>query len=216
MNPPEVIRLLLVDDHKILRDGLRSIIEQKTNLHIIGEASDGRAAIEQCNKLLPDVVITDVAMSGLNGVEATKQIHKKHPHIKIIGLSMHANKQFIQGMFKAGAYAYLLKDGDSSELITAINSVHQNKKYLSKKIDQSYLTLLNREEVIVDKELSSREIEVLQLIAEGNSSKEIAELLFLSSKTVDVHKNNTMKKLELYTIPELTKYAIRNGLTSLE
>ncbi|WP_435414954.1 response regulator [Polaribacter aestuariivivens] len=216
MNPLKVIKIVLVDDHKILRDGLRSIIEQKTNLHIIGEASDGRAAIEQCDKLLPDVVITDVAMSGLNGVEATKQIHKKHPQIKIIALSMHANKQFIQGMFKAGAYAYLLKDGDSSELITAINSVHQNKKYLSKKIDQSYLTLLNREEVIVDKELSSREIEVLQLIAEGNSSKQIAELLFLSSKTVDVHKNNTMKKLELYTIPELTKYAIRNGLTSLE
>lgn len=213
MKSSKKINIVLVDDHQILRDGLKNIIQQKANFQIIGEASNGRDAIKLCAKLNPDVVVTDVAMEGLNGIEAAKQISKAQPKIKIIGLSMHANKKFIQGMFKAGGYAYLLKDGDSEELITAITTVMQNRKYLSKKINPDYLKLLNEESD--QRKLSSREIEVLQLIAEGNSSKEIGELLFLSSKTVDVHRNNLMKKLELYSIPELTKYAIREGLTSL-
>ncbi|GGH03706.1 DNA-binding response regulator [Polaribacter pacificus] len=210
------IKILLVDDHQMLRDGLRSLIEQKSHLNIVGEASDGREAIKKCVKLNPDVVVMDVAMSGLNGIESAKQICKSHPSIKIIGLSMHANKQYIQSMFNAGAYGYLLKDGDASELITAIDSVMRNKKYLSKNINQEFLSLLKESDGLDDKNLSSRETEVLQLLAEGKSSKEIGELLFLSSKTVDVHRNNIMKKLDLFTIPELTKYAIREGLTSLE
>jgi DNA-binding NarL/FixJ family response regulator len=210
------INIVLVDDHQILRDGLRSLIEQKSNLHIIGEAADGRSAIKLCAKLLPDVLITDISMAGLNGIESARQIHKNHPEIKIIGLSMHANKKFIQGMFKAGGYAYLLKDGDTDELITAITTVMQNKKYLSKNIDQKYLKVINENDAVDGKTLSIRETEVLQLIAEGNSSKAIGEMLFLSSKTVDVHRNNIMKKLDLNTIPDLTKYAIREGLTSLE
>ena len=129
---------------------------------------------------------------------------------------MHSSKQFIQGMFKAGAYGYLLKDGDSDELITAITTVMENKKYLSKDIDQEYLSALKKGESIEDVELSSREKEVLQLVTEGKSSKEIGEVLFLSSKTVDVHRNNIMKKIDLYTIPELTKYAIQKGLTTLD
>lgn len=216
MNNINGIKIILVDDHKLLRDGLRNIIEQKANMHIIGEASDGREAIKICSKLFPDVVVIDVAMPGLNGLEATKQIIKDCPQTKIIGLSMHSSKQFIQGMFKAGAFAYLLKDGDSDELITAITTVMENKKYLSKDINQEFLSLLKKGETIEASLLSSREKEVLQLIAEGKSSKEIGEVLFLSSKTVDVHRNNIMKKIDLHTIPELTKYAIQKGLTTLD
>ena len=210
------IKIILVDDHKLLRDGLRNIIEQRANMHIIGEASDGREAIKICSKLVPDVLVIDIAMPGLNGIEAAIQIHKSNPKIKIIGLSMHSTKQFIQGMFRAGAFGYLLKDGDADELITAITTVMLNKRYLSKDIDQDFLNLLKKGENLEGKELSHREKEVLQLIAEGNSSKIIGEILFLSPKTVDVHRNNIMKKTDLYSIPELTKYAIQKGLTSLE
>ena len=213
MNNLNGIKIILVDDHKLLRDGLRNIIEQKSNMHVVGEASDGREAIKICSKILPDVVVIDVAMPGLNGVEATRQIIKECPKTKIIGLSMHSSKQFIQGMFKAG---YLLKDGDSDELITAITTVMENKKYLSKDIDQEYLSALKKGETIEDVELSSREKEVLQLVTEGKSSKEIGVLLFLSPKTIDVHRNNIMKKIDLHTIPELTKYAIQKGLTTLD
>ncbi|PQJ76917.1 response regulator [Polaribacter glomeratus] len=210
------IKIILVDDHKLLRDGLRNIIEQRSNMRIVGEASDGREAIKICLKLEPDVLVIDVAMPGLNGIEAATQIHKNNPGIKIIGLSMHSGKQFIQGMFNAGAFGYLLKDGDADELIIAITTVMENKKYLSKDIDQEFLPLLRKGEAISKAVLSARENEVLQLIAEGNSSKQIGEVLFLSSKTVDVHRNNIMKKIDLYTIPELTKYAIQKGLTSLD
>jgi DNA-binding NarL/FixJ family response regulator len=210
------IKIILVDDHKLLRDGLRNIIEQRANMHIIGEASNGREAIKICSKLVPDVLVMDIAMPGLNGIEAAIQIHKSNPKIKIIGLSMHSTKQFIQGMFRAGAFGYLLKDGDADELITAITTVMLNKRYLSKDIDQEFLNLLKKGENLEGKELSHREKEVLQLIAEGNSSKRIGEILFLSPKTVDVHRNNIMKKTDLYSIPELTKYAIQKGLTTLE
>jgi DNA-binding NarL/FixJ family response regulator len=216
MSTLKEINILLVDDHKLLRDGLRNIIEQRSNMHIIGEASDGREAIKICSKLLPNVIVMDVAMPGLNGIEATAQIHKDHPDIKIIGLSMHSGKQFIQGMFKAGAFGYLLKDGDSDELIIAITTVVENKRYLSKDINQEYLLLIKNGEALEKTPLSSREKEVLQLIAEGNSSKKIGDILFLSSKTVDVHRHNIMKKIDLHSIPELTKYAIQKGLTSLD
>lgn len=216
MNSITQIKILLVDDHNLVRDGIRNIIEKKSNMQIIGEASDGREAIKLASKLKPDVIVIDVAMPGLNGIDAAKQIHKNQPKIKIIGLSMHSGKQFIQGMFRAGAYGYLLKDGDSDELIVAISTVIENKKYLSKDIKQEYLTELRNNENFRKTLLSAREKEVLQLIAEGKSSKEIGEVLFLSSKTIDVHRNNIMKKIELYTIPELTKYAIQKGLTTID
>jgi DNA-binding NarL/FixJ family response regulator len=210
------IKIILVDDHKLLRDGLRNIIEQRANMHIIGEASDGREAIKICSKLVPNVLVMDISMPGLNGIEAAIQIHKSNPEIKIIGLSMHSTKQFIQGMFRAGAFGYLLKDGDADELITAITTVMLNKRYLSKDINQEFLTLIRKGKNLEEKELSPREKEVLQLISEGNSSKKIGEILFLSHKTIDVHRNNIMKKIDLHTIPELTKYAIQKGLTTLD
>ena len=165
MNTSNEITIVLVDDHKMLRDGLKNIIQKKSNFNIIGEASDGREAVKLCKKLNPDVVVTDISMQGLNGIEATSQILKENPDIKVIGLSMHSNKKFIQSLFKAGGFGYLLKDGDSEELITAITVVMQNRKYLSKAINQEYLSSL---EEVDDKKLTSRETEVLQLIAEGN------------------------------------------------
>lgn len=210
------IKIILVDDHKILRDGLRNVIEKKANLQVVGEAQDGREAVKLCRELKPNVVVMDVSMPGLNGVEATKQITQENTDIKIIGLSMHSNKRFITGMFKAGAYGYLLKDSDSEELIDAIDSVARNKKYISNRISgiilHEFLASIPEEK----SELSSREKEILQLIAEGKSSKDIGEMIFVSSKTVDAHRKNIMDKLELRTIPELTKYAIKSGLTSLD
>ena len=216
MTPKNEIKIVLVDDHKLLRDGLRNIIEKKSNMHIVGEASDGREAIKLASKLKPDVIVMDVAMPGLNGIEAATQIVKNEPEIKIIGVSMHSGKQFIQGMFKAGAFGYLLKDGDADELIIAISTVIENKKYLSKDLNQEFLTELKKGENPKKTLLSAREKEVLQLIAEGKSSKEIGEILFLSPKTIDVHRNNIMRKLDLFTISELTKYAIQKGLTTLD
>jgi len=210
------IKILLADDHKILREGLKNVIEQKANLRVVGEATNGREAVKLCADLVPDVVVMDVAMEGLNGVEATRQITKNNSKIKVIGLSMHSNKRFILGMFKAGAYGYLLKDCDASELITAINTVAQNKKYLTQSISGIILNELMTGVKEESTELTAREKEILQLIAEGKSSKETGEILFLSSKTVDAHRKNIMDKLNLFTIPELTKYAIRSGLTSLD
>jgi DNA-binding NarL/FixJ family response regulator len=139
MNSSEKTNIILVDDHKMLRNGLKTILQQRANFQIVGEASNGSDAIKLCLKLNPNVVITDISMQGLNGIEATKQIIKEQPEIKIIGLSMHANKKYVQSMFKAGGYGYLLKDGDSEELIAAITTVMENKKYLSKNINQDYL-----------------------------------------------------------------------------
>jgi len=209
------INIILADDHRILREGLKSIIEEKAHMVVIGEASNGREAIKLCMKYSPDVLVIDVSMPDLNGIEATKHILRNQPDIKVIALSMHSSKIFIQSMFFAGAFGYLLKDGESSELITAIESVMQHKKYLSKSINQEFISELKRGKEI-ESELSGREKEVLQLIAEGKSSKQIGEILFLSSKTVDVHRNNIMKKIGLFSIPELTKYAIKKGLTSLD
>ncbi|MBT8318324.1 MAG: response regulator transcription factor [Lutibacter sp.] len=212
----EKVKIILVDDHKIMRDGLRKIIESNSQFEVIGEAVNGREGIKLCTSKNPDVVIMDIAMPDLNGVEATRQILETNPNIRIIALSMHSNKQFVSGMLKAGAYGYLLKDCDSDELITAIQMVIRNQKYIAQEISSllinEYLFTLTEEET----ELSSREKEILQLITEGKSSKEIAEVLFISFKTVDAHRKNIMDKLNLRTLPELTKYAIKSGLTTLD
>lgn len=210
------IKIVLADDHKILRDGLKNLINKHANMRVIGDAQNGRDAVKLCEELEPDVVIMDVSMEGLNGIEATRQIVQAAPGIRIIGLSMHSNRRFIVGMFKAGAYAYLLKGCDSDDMIKAIETVAANKKYISPAISDTILEELISPSEQDEPVLSTREKEVLQLIAEGKSSHEIADILFLSSKTVDTHRKNIMDKLNLSTIPELTKYAIRAGLTSLD
>jgi DNA-binding NarL/FixJ family response regulator len=209
-------KILIADDHKLFREGLKNVIEKNVSLKVIAEATEGREAIKLCSQLHPDVVIMDVSMPGLNGIEATRSIVKDYPHIKVIALSMHPDKQFITKMLKAGAYAYLQKDSEVSELINAIKIVSQDQKYISHNVSNIIIDEFLNGSAEEKSQLSHREKEILQLIAEGKSSREIAEILFLSSKTVDAHRKNIMDKLNLYTIPELTKYAIKSGLTSLE
>ena len=213
------IRIMLADDHKIVRTSLGNLLEKEKEFEIVGEADNGRETVRLVRELLPDVVIMDIGMPELNGIEATKQIIKASDNIKIIALSMHSDRMFITGMFKAGASGYLLKDCAFDELVDAINNVMSGKIYLSKDVTaivvDELLQALSKDNPEGTVNLSDREKEVLQLIAEGKSTKEIADALFLSIKTIESHRKNIMAKLNIYTVPELTKYAVRMGLTSL-
>lgn len=210
-------KVLLADDHKILREGLKSIIASVPGFDVIAEAENGHQAIKICAELSPDIVLMDVSMQGLNGIDATHQILKSNPELKIVALSMHSTKQFVTGMFQAGAWGYLLKDCASEELITAMKTVLSGKKYISQYISgiilDEYLSGTGTEKEVT---LTDREREILQLIAEGQSVKTISDKLSLSIKTIESHRKNIMDKLKVYSIPELTKYAIRSGLTTLE
>ena len=215
-----MISVILVDDHVIMRDGLRQLLEVESDIEVIGEADNGREAVKLALKKTPDIVIMDIAMSDMNGIEATRQISKDNPKIKIIALSMHSERQIVVGILRAGASGYLLKDSSSIELVEAIRTVHLGRKYLSQKISDIVLQEISdvkkhTDEIGVDL-LTNRECEILQLISEGNATKKIAEILFISPKTVESHRANIMEKLNIRNIPELTKYAIRAGLTSLD
>lgn len=214
------ISVIIVDDHKIMRDGLRTILENESDIEIIGEAENGREAVKLIANKIPDVAIMDIGMPEMNGIEATRQIVKDIPDVKVIALSMHYDMQFVSGMLKAGAKGYLLKDCAGSELVSAIKTVHTNNTYISQDITNTlindyskYQTLDHAPEETI---LTSRENEILQLLTEGNSTKQIAQELFISVKTVEAHRSNIMHKLEIRNLPELTKYAIRKGITSLD
>ena len=213
------IQVLLADDHKIVRDGLRVLIERCHDMQVIAEAEDGRKALQLARKHKPDVVIMDISMPDLNGIDATRQILEEVPGAKVIALSMHSDKQFVDGMLRAGAVGYLLKDCAADELIQCIRIVLSGRICLSPGITgflvNEYLHP-TRDEVLAPRtELSVREREVLQLIAEGRSTKDIANSLHISIKTVETHRKNIMEKANLHSVAELTKYAIRNGLTSV-
>lgn len=214
------IRVLICDDHKIMREGLRNLLKDKANIVVVGEAENGRDALGLVHKLKPDIVIMDVAMPGLNGMEATKMILKEYQETRVIALSMHSGKQFVTGMFRAGASGYLLKDCAFDELMDAIKAVNSKHTYLSREISdvlvREFVTNIDGSSDEPGEVLSTREKEVLQLISEGNSTKLIAEKLFISVKTVETHRQKVMQKLNIFTIPELTKYAIRMGFTSLD
>ena len=216
------IRVLIADDHKIMLAGLRSILEKQTDFEVVGEADNGRKAVQMAQGKKPDVVVMDVSMPDLNGIEATKQIIESLPETRVIALSMHSDKRFVMGMLRAGASGYLLKDCASQELANAIDQVARGKKYLSPEItgvviDDFLLGRGSSEEVATAaSQLSPREREVLQLIAEGWSTKQIASHLYVSIKTIETHRRQIMKKLDLHSIADLTKYAIREGLTSIE
>jgi len=214
------IRILLADDHKITRQGLRSLLEKQQDIEVVAEAENGRNAVRLAAELAPDVVIMDITMPDLNGVEATRQIISESPDIKIIALSMHSDSLFVTEMLKSGAAGYLLKDCAFEELTRAIRSVIDNKTYLSPSISgiviEDYLHRLSKTDFSGSDVLTDREREVLQLMAEGNSTKKIALKLHISVKTVETHRRQIMKKLNIHTVAELTKYAIRKGLTSLE
>jgi DNA-binding NarL/FixJ family response regulator len=212
------IKVLLADDHQILREGLRSMLEKEHDIKVIGEADDGRTTQRMARELAPDVIIMDVAMPDLNGIEATRQIVGELPKIKIIALSMHSDRRFVLNMLKAGAAGYMLKDCAFKDLAKAIRVVMAHKTYLSHEIAdvvvKDYLATSTPIESSAFHLLSPREREVLQLIAEGKTSNLIAENLHVSVKTVETHRQQIMVKLKIKTIAELTKYAIREGLTS--
>ncbi len=215
-----MISIILVDDHVIMRDGLRHLLSSESDIEVIGEAANGREAVKLVLTKKPDIVIMDIAMQDMNGIEATRQIKNENPEVKVIALSMHSERQIVVGVFRAGASGYLLKESSSLELVDAIRTIHLGRKYLSQKISDIVLQEISNikkdtGEIGVDV-LTNRECEILQLISEGNSTKKIADILFISPKTVESHRANIMDKLDIHNIPELTKYAIRAGLTSLE
>ena len=214
------VKVVLADDHKIVRDGLRSLLEQHSDIEVVGEAETGRRAVTLAATVVPHVVVMDIGMPDLNGIEATRRIVTKHPEVKVIALSMHSDKRFVGGALRAGASGYLLKDCAFEELIEAIRAVQSGRVYLSPKITavvvDDYVKVASDRDSSALLPLSSREREVLQLLAEGKQTKEIAADLFLSVKTIETHRQNIMEKLNLHSIAELTKFAIREGLTSLE
>lgn len=214
------INILLADDHQIVRAGLRNLLEKESDMKVIAEAKNGRETVRLTTELSPDIVIMDIGMPELNGMEATGQIIKEKPGTRVIALSMHSDKQYVTGMFRAGASGYLLKDCPVSELVNAIRTVYSGRTYLSPEITgvfvKEYVNMVSRTDSPIVPELTDREREVLQLLAEGKSSKEIAGILYISVKTVMVHRQKIMSKLGLKNLPELTKYAIRKGVTSLE
>ncbi|MCX5635144.1 MAG: response regulator transcription factor [Planctomycetota bacterium] len=214
------IKILLADDHKITRQGLRSLLEKQSDMSVVAEAEDGRTAVQMVEKLSPDVVIMDISMPDLNGIEATRQIISRNSKVKIIALSMHSDRLFVSEMLKSGACGYLLKDCAFEELARAIRAVVDGKTYLSPAISMvvvdDYLHHLSKTDSPTGQILTNREREVLQLMAEGKSTKQIALKLHISVKTVETHRRQMMDKLDIHTVAELTKYAIRKGLTSLE
>ena len=216
----DTIKILLADDHKLLREGLRALIEEQRNMTVVAEAEDGRSAVRLATKLSPDIIDIDISMPGLNGIDATRQITAESPGIKVIALSMHADRNFVVEMFKAGAAGYLLKDRAFEELILAIRAVSSKKAYLSSKLSDTmikdYVNLFPKKKLSAFSALTAREREVLQLLAEGKGTREVAAKLNVSTKTVETFRRLIMKKLDIHSVAELTKYAIRAGLTSLD
>lgn len=213
------IRIVLADDHRIIREGLRALIAGLHGMEVIAEAADGRTAVRLARELKPDVIIMDIGMAELNGMEATRQIRAETPRTKVIALSMHSDARFVAEMLKAGSSGYLLKDSAFEELARAIKAVTANQTYLSPGISgvviKDYVGRLGEARPEPATPLTPREREVLQLVAEGHSSKEIAAKLHVSLKTVDTHRQQIMGKLGLRSVAELTKHAIREGLTDL-
>ncbi len=213
------LRVLLVDDHEIMRQGLRLLLEKNSDMEVVGEANDGLKAIELAKELEPDVVVMDVNMPGVDGADATRQIVSEKPDTRIVALSMHSKKGFIIEMLKAGASGYVLKENAFSELVNAINTVMGNEIYLSSKITRIVVDDYVQDRIGGDSSkrmLTDRESEVLKLVGDGKSSKEIALQLDLSVKTIDACRRRIMSKLDIDSVAELVKYAIREGLTSLE
>ncbi len=208
-----------MDDHKLIREGLHTLIEKQKDMEIVGEAGNGRTAVKLARKLSPDIVIMDIAMPGLNGIEAARLIREESKNTGVIILSMHSDKRFVAKALKTGVSAYLLKDCAFEELVKAIGTVLDNRVNLSPRINDIVIEEYVHSELFVPSvftELSNREREVLQLIAEGKTTKDISSILYVSIKTVEAHRKNIMDKLDIRSIADLTKYAIREGMISLD
>ena len=211
------IRVLLADDHTIVRDGLRALLEAERDIQVVGDAADGRDAVRQTAQHCPDVVLVDIAMPELNGIEASRQIREVCPSAQVIILSMHSTAEHIFQALHAGARGYLLKESAGKEVIAAVRAVHAGRRYLSQKISSQALDDYARQrEPGPLGRLSPREREILQLVVEGKSSAEIAALLSLSPKTVETYRSRMMDKLGVGDLPGLVKFAIQHGLTPLE
>jgi DNA-binding NarL/FixJ family response regulator len=214
------ITVFLADDHSVLRGSMRVMLEVQPEIKVVGEAGNGRETVRMVSEIRPDVVLMDIAMPELNGIEATRMICESCPTAKVVVLSMHSNTEYIFRALQAGAHGYLLKDSPVKEVKAAIRTVHAGQRYLSQSIsDQVIQDYVKRRETGQDDllmRLSSREREVLQLIVEGRSTTEIAELVCLSPKTVETYRSRLMKKLGISNLPDLVKFAIQHGLTTLE
>ena len=213
-------RIMLADDHRIMREGLKSLLNDQDDMEVVAEADNGRRAIELAEQTGPDVVVMDIGMPELNGIEATRRIVADHPHTRVIALSMHSDRRFMGEILKAGASGYLLKDGAFEELAGAIRTVMGKKMYLSPRIAdvvvEDYVRNPPHGQPSAFAALTPREREVLQLLAEGKATKQAAACLHVSVKTVETHRRQIMTKLDIHSVAELTKYAIREGLTSVE
>ncbi len=215
------ITVFLADDHAVVRDGLRFLLEAQHDIRVIGDAANGRDAVRQVAQLCPDVVVVDIAMPELNGIEAARQISEVCPPARVIILSMHSTTEHIFRALQVGARGYLLKESAGVEVVNAVRAVHAGRRYLSQKIsDQVIDDYVRQREVAAVQSplarLSPREREVLQLVVEGKSSAEIADVLFLSPKTVETYRSRLMRKLGISDLPGLVKFAIQHGLTPLE
>lgn len=214
-----VTTVILVDDHAMMRGGIRSILEKVEGISVVAEAGSGREAVTLASKHAPDIVLIDIGMPGLNGVEATRKIRAVDPRIAIIALSMHSDERYVTGMLDAGARGYLLKTCDADELLRAIEAVQRGKVYVTSDLTHVLVNRLHadrREGAPPPDALTPREREVLQLVAEGLTSKEIGARIGTTLKTVESHRTNIIRKLDLHSIADLTRYAIREGLTGLE
>jgi len=214
-----LIRIVLADDHAAMRHGLRLVLEQQPDFEVVGEASDGREAVALAETLKPDVAVLDITMPNLNGIEAARQIIGKQPVVSIIVLSMHADESFVLRALKAGARGYVLKESAEGDLINAIRLVSEGKSFfspiVSRMLVQDYVRQMQDKDVEDSYELlTPRERELLQLVAEGKSNKDVANMLNLSVYTVETHRSNILSKLNLHSVPELILYAVRKGVIS--
>lgn len=216
----ETIRIVLAEDHTIVREGLRSLLGQEAGFEVIAEAEDGREAVRTAEQLQPDIVLMDFSMPGLNGLEATRQIKQRAPSVKVLILTRHANQEYIRSILSAGASGYLVKKSASAQLVSAIKSVYRGDPYLDPAISgtviEGYLHPSGARTEDVDEKITPRESEVLQLVAEGHTNREIATILHISVKTVGNHRANFMRKLDLHSTADVTQYAIRKGIISLD
>ena len=214
------IRVLLVDDHELMRQGLHSILDREEHVEVVGEAASGRAAVELARTLLPDVVVMDVAMKDLNGIDATRRIRAECPDVKVLALSSHSDSRYVSAILDAGACGYVLKANAYDDLRRALEAARQGKSYLCPDVTEAVvgasLRGTGRPTDSAHASLSPREREVLQLLAEGLTSPQIGKRLFVATTTVDTHRRNLMRKLGIHSVADLTKYAIREGLTPLD
>ncbi|MHB8053936.1 MAG: response regulator [Candidatus Aminicenantales bacterium] len=214
-----IVRILLADDHTIILDGLCSLLNKNPDFKVVGRAADGMSAVRLAAELSPDLIIMDISMPGLNGIDAARRIQAADPRTKVIALSMHNDGRYVSEALKSGALGYLLKESAFEELIAAVRAVMKGQCYLSASIAgvviKDYIRHLEKTNSGVFSALTPREREVLQALSEGLSTKEIASRLGVSVKTVETHRSQIMERLDIHSVAELTKYAIREGLTSL-